>query len=324
MQKWEKTTPNKTPKVLLKAPKKKGISSEESKKITRISELRDEIQKESLPANNHFWISYVSDLLNTWLSDHLDVELSSGFAKFNNPGLKWLAELSPVQEKILVEQVKNHRNHKKSDFVIDLQKNEPGYEKPNTHDIVFWEWNFKKNELEELLKSGNFNGDTKVFLAEKLNLLKSENDEKKKNNIIKSIDKKIRLEGRKIRTPWIDLKVSVSVLQGEILQLLETIFQKDYFTDIITKQFDIYDFLLSKKWLRDYICKKYNLEKLQWSEKTSKYYNGIIEFIEDMQWVLDSTLDGSHSSLQTEKELSDILYWVKQTVEEISRKIKNI
>ena len=324
VEEWKKTTPNKTPKYLLKTPKKKEVSSEELKRITRLRELREEIEKECIVWNDKSHISHVVDLLKTWLEKNLDFQFNTAYKKNISPILRNLTQISPEQEKILVELVKRQRNIKESNFVMNFQKNKPGYRDERTHDIVFWSGDFEQTQLEKLLEEDNFNWDTKLFLEEKLNLLKSENDEKKKRNIITSIDKRIRLEGRKMRSPWIDLNFSVNDLENDILTFLETIFQKEYFEDYIAKNFDVNSFLLSKKSLKDYIIKKYELEKLTWSEKLSKHYNDIIEYIEDMQWILDKILEERDSSLQNEEDLCDILYWAQLTVEEIRSRIINI
>ncbi len=292
------------------------IEEEESSKREKAKTFTNRIQKSFNNLCNNKEIkdkcsSYIDDFYNGKLKDPDTIEDE-------------LIDLIEVVLSDIYDEISITEAELESDFKISLKPKEINFNWRNLFNELY-ETNIEYVNIEllkELLSKWLFNEQELDFINQKLDIIETNNKNNRKTKVaekkLKAFFKEKEYENNNL---WTNLNISFDQLHKDCLKLLSRIFEKDYFENFISVQFNIYLFLKSNSSFREYIESKFDLEKLKWIKTKLKSFDEILDKLEHQKSVLN-WLDELNLSTRWEESLQRIEHLIDLTAKEIDDIIK--
>jgi len=121
---------------------------------------------------------------------------------------------------------------------------------------------------------------------------------------------------------WKNITISITELNESCLAILKNIFQKDYYENVVSIQFNVYLFLKSKSSFEEYIRNKFSLEMLKGISDKAGDNTEVIEELKYLDNVTGWLIALNEDSEQNIGVLEDINFWLECTRQEVEKLLK--
>jgi Cft2 family RNA processing exonuclease len=206
-----------------------------------------------------------------------------------------------------------------SDFKISLKKKEAYFNWEKICSKLYTEsqqW-INLDLLDQFITQNIFNDSELYFINQKIEIIQNNNSSTKKiRNAEKNLKKFFKQKEQENKNLWSNINIPLDQLHNECLTILWSVFEKDYFNDYISVQFNIYLFIKSNSSLEEYIKSKFDLEKLKWISKWLSEFDYISEQLENQKKILKWLEKLNHSS-KWEESLFELEHLIQLTWKEI-------